>query len=69
MVGTEDDGLKAQLIWDIRYALHRARVRALRRKLSEKDEQAIARAIAEHLKLANWIIQKGPPLAPHARRV
>jgi hypothetical protein len=69
MAISASDGLEAQLIWDIRYALHRAPVRALRRKLSDNDEQAIARAIAEHLRLANWIIQKGPPLAPHARRV
>ncbi len=57
------DDLEAQLIWDICYALHRAPVRALRRKLT--DERMVARAIVEHLKLANWKIAKGPPLPPH----
>jgi hypothetical protein len=40
-------------------------VHGMRRKLSIEERDTISRAIADHLKLTNWKIEKGPPLEAH----
>jgi hypothetical protein len=53
-----------ELTRDIDYALRRARP-----PLKFKDEsqsRIAARQVAEHLMLANWRIERGPPTKPHS---
>ena len=40
-------------------------VHGMRRKLSIDERDTISRAIADHLKLANWKVELGPPLEAH----
>jgi hypothetical protein len=42
-----------------------ARVRGIRRALSDDEQNTVAREIIEHLELSNWKIEAGPPLRGH----
>ena len=59
-MGFVDD--RDALVFDIAYAIWRAPIRGVRRNLLPEDRQRLAGHIADHLKLANWIIRKGEPL-------
>jgi len=55
------------LLLQIRIGLGKGfrRVHGMRRKLSLQEEKSIAQAICEHLEMANWKIELGPPLEAH----
>ncbi len=40
-------------------------VSGMRRALNDDEQNTVAGAIAEHLKLANYRVEKGPPLPAH----
>jgi hypothetical protein len=42
-----------------------ARIRGLRRSLTDDEQDTIAKEIVEHLELSNWKIEAGPPLGGH----
>ena len=42
-----------------------ARIRGMRRSLTEDEQEVIAKEIVEHLALSNWKIEAGPPLGGH----
>jgi hypothetical protein len=42
-----------------------ARIRGMRRSLTEDQQDSVAKAIVEHLELSNWKIEQGPPLGGH----
>jgi len=42
-----------------------ARIRGLRRSLTEEEQETIAKEIVEHLELSNWKIEQGAPLGGH----
>ena len=50
------------VLWGIGQALTGRR----RELLSDAERGRIADAIAEHLRLSGWRIEKGPPAAPHS---
>jgi len=52
---------REDLIRDIEYAIWRAPVRSARHSLSPTDRQMLAKAIADHLTLANWKFTRGAP--------
>jgi len=52
-----------QLAFDIMLGLRKGLrvIRGMRRALSEEEQQRVSAKIAEHLELANWKIERGPP--------
>jgi hypothetical protein len=42
-----------------------ARIRGMRRSLTDDEQDTIAKEIVEHLALSNWKIEAGPPLGGH----
>jgi hypothetical protein len=53
-------------VYNIAFALSRALPAKYSNRIEREEEiKRIAKAIADHLKLTNWKIQKGPPLKPH----
>ncbi len=42
-------------------------VHGMRRALSDPEQDRVATAIAEHLKLANYKVEPGPPLTGHGQ--
>ena len=52
-----------QLAFDIMLGLRKGLklVRGMRRSLSEEEQRRVSSKIAEHLELANWKIERGPP--------
>jgi len=42
-----------------------ARIRGLRRSLTEEEQETVAKEIVERLELSNWKIEQGPPLGGH----
>ena len=42
-----------------------ARIRGMRRSLTEDEQEVIAKQIVEHLALSNWKIEAGRPLGGH----
>jgi hypothetical protein len=58
---------KKQLVFDVMIGLRKGLklVTGMRRQLSEDEQQRISGAIADHLELANWKMEKGPPSVPH----
>ncbi len=57
-----DFSSREDLIRDIEYAIWRAPVRSARHSLSPTERQMLAKAIADHLKLANWKFTRGAAL-------
>jgi hypothetical protein len=62
MVSIRDD-----LRFSVKFGLSQGlrRVRGMRRQVTDAERDRIAEAIVDYLFLANWKIEKGPPLAPH----
>ena len=52
-----------ELAFDIMMGLRKGLklVRGMRRSMTEEDQQRVSGEIAEHLKLANWKVERGPP--------
>jgi hypothetical protein len=67
LVGEIED--RDGFVRDIAYAIWRAPVRAARHGLAPAERDILAKAIADHLKLANWVIRKGEAPAAAWRRV
>ena len=42
-----------------------ARIRGMRRSLTEDEQNTVAKEIVEYLELSNWKIEQGPPLGGH----
>jgi hypothetical protein len=49
-----------QVAADVRYTLT-FKVGRSRRPLTDAERDLVAAAVVEHLQLANWVIEKGPP--------
>lgn len=56
------EDFRQAVLWGIGQALTGRR----RELLSDAERGRIADAIAEHLRLSGWRIEKGPPAAPHS---
>jgi hypothetical protein len=58
-----------ELAFDIMMGLRKGLklVRGMRRSMTEEEQQRVSGAIAEHLELANWKIERGPPSQGSAR--
>ena len=52
-----------QLAFDIMMGLRKGLklVRGMRRSMTEEEQQRVSSAIADHLELSNWNIERGPP--------
>jgi hypothetical protein len=52
-----------ELAFDIMMGLRKGLklVRVMRRSMTEEEQQRVSSAIADHLELSNWKIQRGPP--------
>ena len=59
MPWTIADDLRLSIAMGLRKGL--ALCRGRRREFTEEEQHRVAGAIAEHLKLANWRIEPGPP--------
>ena len=46
-----------------------ARIRGMRRALTEDEQDTVAKEIVEHLELSNWKIEPGEPLRGHGQGV
>jgi hypothetical protein len=46
-----------------------ARIRGMRRSLTDEQQESIAKEIVEHLELSNWKIEQGAPLAGHGQNI
>lgn len=53
------------LRWDSLQAIDRS---CAKRRMLPGEREILARAIADHLKLVNWKITRGPPAKPHGGR-
>jgi hypothetical protein len=42
-----------------------ARIRGLRRALTDDEQDVVAKEIVEHLQLSNWKVEPGEPLRGH----
>jgi hypothetical protein len=46
-----------------------ARIRGLRRALTDDEQDTVAKEIVEHLELSNWKIEPGEPLRGHGQGI
>ena len=59
--------IRDELRFSVKFGLSQGlrRVRGMRREVTDAERDRIAEAIVDYLFLANWKIDKGPPVAPH----
>jgi len=57
--------MEDHLVFDIGFALPRARVRGIRRVLTEDERRRIAIAVVEHLRLCGWKFTLSAPQRGH----
>jgi hypothetical protein len=63
MVTADDTELHLSIVMGLRRGMKS--VRGLRKQVTEEEQFRIARCIAEQVFLANYRIEKGPPLTGH----
>ena len=65
MSWTSRDELRLTIKIGLRKGL--ALVRGMRRAMTDVEQDRVADAIADHLKLANYSVEPGPPLTGHGQ--
>ena len=60
---TKIDDLRFSVKMGLRKGL--ARIRGMRRALTDDEQETVAKEIVEHLELCNWKIEPGEPLRGH----
>jgi hypothetical protein len=63
MPWTEDDSIVLSIVMGLRQGLRLCH--GMRRQLTEDEQHKVARAILAQMRLSNYKIEKGPPLAGH----